>query len=463
MVPVRNSLAALCLGFGLLVACSADTLAVDIPNPGGKQAGTACAESSECQSLSCKSGKCTAVTGGNPTDGKQNGDETDVDCGGDSAPACADGKACEVATDCSSGACTSEVCRAPAPDDGVKNGDETDVDCGGTKAPKCATARACATNADCASDACSYAKACVAFKSCTGHFGGDTCGAGETGETGATHESCCTTVPSSGNVAIGKYLVTAGRMRAFAIRFGGNIKQWATSTNPPGLDAGLMNQLPSNMAEVDGTFGPGNKRGCRITGTGGGSRTWSQAAVDGDDAEKSDFSQDVLDEKALNCFPWYMAQALCAFDGGRLPTNAEVNALVTNGGKSTWPWQPNDTKAYSAATQDPRVNHRRNYATPNPPANLRRVQVGGTSEPRDRSFFVSPPGRFPGSANAIGVQDAVGDLLVWVGDQHNRFNYTISWEDHGRESTAKSWPPSDTDGDEEDGYYAIGARCVFER
>lgn len=57
--------------------------------------------------------------GGGPAptcnDGVQNGDETGVDCGGSSCPAC------------------------PTCDDGVQNGDETDVDCGGSSCPACPT------------------------------------------------------------------------------------------------------------------------------------------------------------------------------------------------------------------------------------------------------------------------------------------------------------------------------------
>ena len=47
------------------------------------------------------------------TDGKQNGDETDVDCGGATCPKCAVKQTCKVLTDCKSGVCTAGVCAAP--------------------------------------------------------------------------------------------------------------------------------------------------------------------------------------------------------------------------------------------------------------------------------------------------------------------------------------------------------------
>ena len=41
------------------------------------------------------------------------------------------GSACGVSLDCLSGVCTNNLCAAPACNDGVQNGDETNVDCGG--------------------------------------------------------------------------------------------------------------------------------------------------------------------------------------------------------------------------------------------------------------------------------------------------------------------------------------------
>jgi hypothetical protein len=49
-------------------------------------------------------------------DGSFGGFETDIDCGGDTCPACNSGKACLVQSDCESGICLgSSVCDTPAP------------------------------------------------------------------------------------------------------------------------------------------------------------------------------------------------------------------------------------------------------------------------------------------------------------------------------------------------------------
>lgn len=396
-------------------------------------------------------------------DGRKNGDESDVDCGG-SAAKCADGRACARPSDCASGVCKGSVCAPPSPDDGVKNGDETDVDCGGAKAPKCATGQGCKTHGDCASDACAYDSLCVDAPSCTGHFGGDTCGAGETGAPGAQHESCCARVAvtdrpdeEGGAFWIDKYLVTAGRMRAFVERWGGDLKAWA-ATSPPGWDDAWTDALPGSAEEALWALGPGNKRGCSVQDDGG--RTYWQPPVDGDDAEVSDFGKDVLDEKALNCVPWHLAQALCVSDGGRLASNAEIAWVFENRGRdegpTEFPWGFRDASGYDASSQDERLAHRYNYATPNPPPSMRLSSYQGTAYPLDKAFYIAPPGRFPMGANMHGVEDAAGNLLVWVSDEPRHFTWTMSWEEHPKNLTPERWKNPEGP----DGYYAIGARCA---
>ena len=81
---------------------------------------------------------CVSTGGGGPTctDGIQNGDETGVDCGGSSCPACPtcnDGIQNGNETDVDCGGPDCPAC--PTCDDGIQNGDETGVDCGGSCPP----------------------------------------------------------------------------------------------------------------------------------------------------------------------------------------------------------------------------------------------------------------------------------------------------------------------------------------
>jgi formylglycine-generating enzyme required for sulfatase activity len=241
-------------------------------------------------------------------------------------------------------------------------------------------------------------------------------------------------------------------MRAFVERYAGNLQQWASET--PSWNGAWTVNLPKDMSDALYLLGPGGKKGCNVVSQGG--RTYWQPAVDGNTEEVSDFTQDVLDEKALNCVNWYMAQAICMFDGGHLVSAAEMGWVYENrgnpGGSTAYPWQDHDTTAYDPSGPDPRVIHRYSYETPNPPASLRTVSG---QYPLDHTFYIAPPGRRPTGANMHGVEDAAGNVMPWVSDQPKNFVWTMSWEEHPKNLTATLWK----DNEGPDGYYAIGARC----
>ncbi len=67
----------------------------------------------------------------------QNGNETDVDCGGPDCDPCLSGFSCFFNSDCESGVCVDGICQPPTCSDGVQNGDETGVDCGGSECDPC--------------------------------------------------------------------------------------------------------------------------------------------------------------------------------------------------------------------------------------------------------------------------------------------------------------------------------------
>jgi len=67
-------------------------------------------------------------------DGVQNGEETDIDCGG-TCISCGTGKTCNTNEDCSNKYCYNSKCRKPTCDDGIQNQNEIRIDCGGECAP----------------------------------------------------------------------------------------------------------------------------------------------------------------------------------------------------------------------------------------------------------------------------------------------------------------------------------------
>ena len=113
-----------------------------------------CRRESDCQSLSCNAeDRCMMAT---CDDNQRNGRESDVDCGGPNAcDRCTPGDDCTLDDDCDSGVCVSFVCAPSSCSDDVQNGGETDLNCGGTTScARCATGDNCLQAGDCASNVC---------------------------------------------------------------------------------------------------------------------------------------------------------------------------------------------------------------------------------------------------------------------------------------------------------------------
>ena len=476
----------------LWLACADDILVTTtrkVPCGTGKAAacaGAACKEAKECASGECASGKCTdpeTTPPPLPNDGRQNGDETDVDCGGASASKCNDGKHCKAGPDCISKVCAGDTCAVPSPTDGAQNGNETDVDCGGATAPKCATGLACAVNTDCGSDGCADTKTCADRRSCTSTNGGLTCGTGEVGQANAQHESCCLALPIPGmQTKLDKYLVTAGRMRAFAERTRGDIRGWFTAnrdTLPPATRAqieGFEDTLPVDLAN-DGTDGrpvgvnqqlggfiflpnmPSTSQGCFVGNAqerANGSHTYWNGTLENEDRG---FDQAFLDRLPLNCVPFPVLAAFCAWDGGRVQTFDENSAAY---GPGAYPWgnapeaggfvfgnggtqQVGPARYPAPVTSCPGCDvGQANWlnAYQNPPG-------GNPAKSWDYAYFISPPGRFPLDKGPGGHLDIGADLMEWTatsgpipGGQReaNRWARAGSWEGHQMNYGGFSFP-----------------------
>ncbi|MCB9728254.1 MAG: hypothetical protein H6746_07225 [Deltaproteobacteria bacterium] len=112
----------------------------------------ACSGAADCQSATCAAGVCVAAEA--CKDKVENGNETDVDCGGGECLACATGKYCVLGSDCLSATCIFGVCENPTCEDDHLNQGESDIDCGGAKCPACADGAKCGMGSDCESGAC---------------------------------------------------------------------------------------------------------------------------------------------------------------------------------------------------------------------------------------------------------------------------------------------------------------------
>ncbi|HTA89535.1 MAG TPA: hypothetical protein VK745_08165 [Polyangiaceae bacterium] len=112
--------------------------------------GKKCLADADCVSFACDAVSLTCVTP-QCQDHRQDGDETDADCGGGFCPSCPLSKSCVVDTDCMSLSCDAIklICINNQCADHRTDGYETDVDCGGGNCNACAVSQKCMSSFDC--------------------------------------------------------------------------------------------------------------------------------------------------------------------------------------------------------------------------------------------------------------------------------------------------------------------------
>lgn len=110
--------------------------------------GLACRVTTDCAMGTCEDGFCRTIACRN---GVLDAGEVDVDCGGECV-GCDDGTTCTIGDDCFSGRCEGAICTSCG--DGTQNGDESDVDCGGTSCRRCFGGETCMDGSDCTTGMC---------------------------------------------------------------------------------------------------------------------------------------------------------------------------------------------------------------------------------------------------------------------------------------------------------------------
>jgi formylglycine-generating enzyme required for sulfatase activity len=371
----------------------------------------------------------------------------------------------------------------------------------------------CATDSDCASGGCDYKRHCVPVRSCTRNAGGDTCGP-------SGNESCCTTIAvagPNGSYNLDKYNITAGRFRAFIESTKGDVRGYVQAHRPawfePVWDAWLPNKMDDGTVvdANDGLYAPGEgqdgvyqqlgpdhygakeaggNEGC-ATGQVGNARTYRLP----DDVNQrlfndvQQYSQDLLDQKPQQCTTFFMFAAFCAWDGGRLPTLAELDFAWNKGEPAsfTWPWgnSPAEGGYNNAYPTDPAAN-------PGTYAGAKVISAQGGTPDRayanwqynfwlpatiacinddaakcDYSVYIAPPGRMKGNG-PFGHADLAGNVFNVAmpmsgtpGSDPTGRSVVLSrggsWEVHKAPYYAaggtKAWKPTNK-------YLGTGGRCV---
>ena len=269
------------------------------------------------------------------------------------------GEMCTVTGDCATGTCTDNrccsqpcgVCQACTGAGGtcvvVTSADDADTctgvsTCDATGACKKKNGQACTIGADCASGTCNSNSVCGALVAnrCSGVA--PTCGPSGNGD-------CCASLQVPGNLPtetfyrsydgvtytdksypatvsdfyLDKYEITVGRFRQFVNAGMG------TQDKPPEDGAGAHPLIEgSGWKSAWNTNLPANadalKTAMKCDST---FQTWTDAADGGNES------------RPQNCINWYEAFSFCAWDGGRLATEAEWNYAAAGGSEQReYPW-----------------------------------------------------------------------------------------------------------------------------
>jgi formylglycine-generating enzyme required for sulfatase activity len=119
-----------------------------------------------------------------------------------------------------------------------------------------------------------------------------------------------------------KYLITVGRFRQFVNAGMG------TQANPPAAGAGANSLITGSGWDSTWKTKLAATTGALTTNVkcASGYQTWTDAAGSNE-------------SQPMNCLDWYTAFAFCAWDGGRLPTEAEWNYAASGGSEQRYyPW-----------------------------------------------------------------------------------------------------------------------------
>jgi formylglycine-generating enzyme required for sulfatase activity len=133
-------------------------------------------------------------------------------------------------------------------------------------------------------------------------------------------------------------------------------------------------------------------------------------------------SAGTLERHPINCIDWYTAQAFCVWDGGRLPTEAEMEWIARGRpiagipSPRTYPWGNTDPMGSSSGTCDLAQWH---YCT---------------GQDGQHTVHV---GSFPPSG---GIYDLVGNVAEYAADNFYAYSGALCWG-----GTARTDPLCDTD------------------
>jgi sulfatase modifying factor 1 len=253
----------------------------------------------------------TATATASCQDNQKNGSETDIDCGGACAK-CASGRTCSVPDDCLGGFCNSKRCGVCLADDrGCSDNRPQTCSADGTwsPGPPCASPTPLCRTGQCVTPSC--------------QSGGDSpyvVGGTYARSFDGIHDTDDSKIATVSDFRMDRYEITVGRFREFLAAYPANRPAGGAGRHPRlGDTSGWRSAYDATLPSAVGPYTAVLKCG-EFT-------TWTD-------------SPGPNENKPINCITWYDAFAFCAWDGGRLPTEAEWNYVAAFGnGACPYPWR----------------------------------------------------------------------------------------------------------------------------